>query len=397
MPRPTRTPFDIKNAVAAKKREMIEMRRDFHRNPETGFKEKRTAGIVADKLKALGLKVNEGIAGTGVTGLLQAGATRKTLLIRADMDALALTEENKTDYASQNDGAMHACGHDGHTAMLLTVADILTGHKETLKGNIKFLFQPAEEGPGGAKPMLDEGVLEKPRVNAALVMHVCTDIPVGMIATAPGPRLASMDQIAITIKGKGGHGAMPHQTVDSIVVAGKVVDTIQTIVSREVDPMKPVVVTIGTISGGTAFNIICHTVEMKGTVRCLDAKVRLDMPKRLKRIIAGVTSSMRAKFKLDYIFNYPVLVNDETMNAFVSQAATETIGAKNILATAPAMGSEDMAFFMEQVPGCYFAVGARNEKKGFVNPHHNPRFDFDEDAMSVGTEVMLRSVFKYLG
>lgn len=375
---------------------MIEMRRDFHKNAELGFREKRTAGIVADKLKKMGLEVREGIAQTGVTGLLRVSGARKTLLIRADMDALSLVEENDVEYASRNVGAMHACGHDGHTAMLLAAADMLSKHSETLKGNIKFLFQPAEEGPGGAKPMIDEGVMEKPHVTATLAMHLCTDLPVGLVGTAAGPRTASMDEIAITIKGKGGHGAMPHQTVDAIVMASKVVDTIQTIVSREIDPIKPVVVTIGTINGGTAFNIISHTVEMKGTVRCLDSQIRQEMPKRLERIIAGVTSSMRGEYKFNYKFNYPSVVNDETMNTIVCEAATETVGAKNIMAPPPMMGSEDMAFFMEQAPGCYFMVGARNEEKGFVHPHHNPRFDFDEDAMSIGAELMTRAALKYL-
>ncbi len=396
MPRSTRLPINISKEVAAKKHEMITLRRDFHRNPELGFKEKRTAGIVADKLKALGLEVQEGIAKTGVTGLLRTNGARKTLLIRADMDALALTEENKTEYASRNKGAMHACGHDGHTAMLLAAADILTRQKSKLKGNIKFLFQPAEEGPGGAKPMIDQGVMEKPKVTAALAMHLCTDLPVGTVGTAPGPRSASMDEIAITIIGRGGHGAMPHQTVDAIVAAGKAVDTLQTIVSREIDPIKPVVVTIGTINGGTAFNIICHTVEMKGTVRCLDSQVRREMPKRLERIIAGVTSSMRAEYKLKYKFNYPPLINHEAMNSIVCQAAKETTGAKNLFSPPPMMGSEDMAFFMEMVPGCYFMIGAKNEKKGFIHPHHNPHFDFDENAMPVGVEIMARSALKYL-
>lgn len=396
MSRRTGLPFDVKRAVAAKKGEMIEMRRDFHQHPELGFKEKRTAGLVAGKLRAMGLEVREGIAGTGVTGLLKAGRTRKTLLIRADMDALPLVEENDCDYASRNEGAMHACGHDGHTAMLLTVADVLSRHREGLRGNVKFLFQPAEEGPGGAKPMIDEGVLERPVVTAALAMHLCNDMAVGKVGTAPGARTASMDEVAITIKGRGGHGAMPHQAVDAIVVAGKVVDTIQTIVSREVDPIKPVVVTIGTISGGTAFNIICHTVEMKGTVRCLSVQVRREMPQRLERIIAGVSSSMRAEYHLKYTFNYPPVMNDATMNSLVAQAARETVGAKNLLSPEPMMGSEDMAFFTEQVPGCYFLVGSRNQKKGFVSPHHHPRFDFDEDAMSIGAEAMIRSVLKYL-
>jgi amidohydrolase len=392
----TGIPFDLKSAIAERKKEMIGLRRDFHRHPELGFKEERTAGIVAEKLKGMGLEVREGIAGTGVIGLLKAGGSSKTLLIRADMDALALTEENSTDYASLNEGAMHACGHDGHTAMLLTAADILTAHKDKLEGNIKFLFQPAEEGPGGAKPMIDDGAMEKPKVTAALAMHLCGDLPVGMVGTAPGPRSASMDQIAITIKGKGGHGAMPHQAVDALVVSGKVVDTIQTIVSREIDPVKPVVVTIGTVAGGTAFNIICHTVEMKGTVRCLDDKVRKGMPERLERIIRGVTSAMRAEYKLDYVFNYPSIVNDPVMNSHVVEAAQETVGAKNLMSPEPMMGSEDMAFFMEKVPGCYFMIGSKNEKKGFSYPHHHPRFDFDEEAMPIGVEIMIRSALKYL-
>jgi len=388
--------IELKKEIEELIPELVELRRSLHRHPEPGFQEVWTGQTMAEKLKALGYEVKAGIAKTGVMGLLKGGNPGKTLLLRSDIDALTIGEKNQIDYASEQPGVMHACGHDGHMAIALTVAKILSRHQSELSGNIKFVFQPAEEGPGGAKPMIEEGVLDDPKPDLALGLHLWNVLPVGTVGIRPGPTFACLDAIDITIRGKGGHGAAPHQTVDSIVATAQVINALQTVVSREVDPIKPAVVTIGTIEGGHAYNIIANEVKMKGTVRAFDLELRKTLPERIERIIKGATSAMRAEYDFEYRFGYPPLVNDEVVCNWMREIAAEVVGAENITVPDPTMGGEDMAYFLQEVPGCYLLLGSANEAKGLNKPHHNPEFNFDEAALPIGVEILAGAALRFL-
>jgi amidohydrolase len=388
--------IDFKGEIASLKHEMIQMRRDFHRRPEPGFQEVETSKVVAKRLEEYGLEVTGGIAKTGVAGLLRGRRKGKTIIIRADMDALTVREQTGLEFASENEGVMHACGHDGHMSIALTTARILSQHRDELRGNVKFVFQPAEEAPGGAKPMIEEGVMESPKVDAAIGLHLWNYLPIGKVAVSPGPVMASMDSMRIKIKGKGGHGAIPHEAVDSIVVSSNVVTALQTVVSREIAPLAPSVVSIGTIKGGYAFNIIADVVEMEGTTRALDVELQKTLPERIERIIKGVTSGMRADYDFDYTFLYPVTINDEGMVRLIEEVSATVVGEENVMSFEGTMGGEDMAFFLREVPGCYFFLGSSNKEKGLDQPHHSPQFDFDEDAMPIGVEIFARAAMKYL-
>lgn len=388
--------IDFKGEIASLKDEMIQMRRDFHRRPEPGFQEVETSKVVAKRLEEYGLEVRTGIAKTGVVGVLRGSREGRTIIVRADMDALTVKEQTGLEFASENEGVMHACGHDGHMTIGLTTARILSEHRDEIKGNVKFVFQPAEEGPGGAKPMIEEGVMEDPKVDAAIGLHLWNYLPIGKVTVRSGPVFASMDSMKIKIKGKGGHGAIPHEAVDSIVVSSQVVTALQTIVSREIAPLAPSVVTIGTIKGGYGFNIIADVVEMDGTARALDVELQKKLPERIERIIKGVTSGMRADYEFDYTFHYPVTINDEAMTQLIEEVSATVVGQENVVVFEGTMGGEDMAFYLREVPGCYFCVGSSNKEKGLDQPHHSPQFDFDEDAMPIGVEIFARAAMKYL-
>lgn len=388
---------DIKNKILNLKNEMIEIRRDFHQYPELGFKEERTAKLVANYLRNLGLEVKTDIAKTGVVGLLRGQREGKTLLLRSDMDALPIQEKNEVEYKSKNEGVMHACGHDGHMAILLTTAKILSDFQKEMKGNIKFIFQPAEEGPGGARLMIEQGVMSAPQVDAAIGLHLWNYLPIGKVGIRSGPLMASMDSFTIKIKGKSGHGAIPHDAIDAIVMSSHVISALQTIVSREVSPLKSAVVSVGTIKGGYGFNIIADEVDMEGTVRALDIELQKTLPERMERILKGVTSSMRGEYELNYQFLYPITVNDEGMAQLVRKACTSIVGAEKVIIAEQTMGGEDMAFFLQKVPGCFFFLGSANREKGFDSPHHHPRFDFDEDAMPLGVEILSTIALEFLG
>ncbi len=389
--------IDFRGEVTSLKGEMIQMRRDFHRRPEPGFQEVETSKVVAKKLEEYGLEVKGGIGKTGVVGLLRGRRKGKTILIRADMDALTVREQTGLEFASENEGVMHACGHDGHMAIGLSTARILSRHRDALMGNVKFVFQPAEEWPGGAKLMIEEGVMKDPEVDAAIGLHLWNYLPIGKVGVRSGPIMASMDSMKIKIKGRGGHGAIPHDAVDSIVVSSHVVTALQTIVSREIAPIAPCVVTIGTIKGGYGFNIIADSVEMEGTARALDVELQKTLPERIERIIKGVTSGMRANCEFEYIFHHPVTINDEKMARLIEDVSVVAVGQENTVVAEKTMGGEDMAFFLREVPGCYFFLGSSNKEKGLDQPHHSPQFNFDEDAMSIGVEIFARAVMKYLG
>lgn len=383
-------------ALTAKEREeLIAWRRDFHAHPELAFTETRTSKIVAEHLEALGFEVRRGVGKTGVTGLLRGSGGGKTLMLRADMDCLPVNEENDVPYASASPGKMHACGHDGHTAVLMMVARKLAQQPPKFKGNIKLLFQPAEEGGNGAVSMIQDGALENPKVDHALGLHVYNNLPVGKVGLSPGAIMAGIDQFGVTINGVGGHAAFPHQTIDPVVVASHVVIALQTIVSRNVDPVKAAVVTVGAFHAGDAFNVIASTAELKGTVRFFDPELGKNLPLWVERVIRGATESMGATYKLDYNRLAPPVINDANMAEFIREVSAEVVGEDCVSFNERLMGSEDMAYFLNEVPGCFFFVGSANAERGLTHPHHSSRFDFDEASLETGVNIFLRAIERY--
>jgi len=379
--------------------DLIATRRDLHEHPELAFEEVRTSGIVAQRLQKLGLEVQTGVAKTGVIGYLRGGASKpgaKTIAIRADMDALPIYELNEIDYRSQTDGKMHACGHDGHTSILLAVADILTKRKDELGGNVKFVFQPAEERVGGAAPMVKEGAMQG--VDGVIGLHLISDYPLGRVGVRSGPVFASADKVVLTVRGKGGHAAMPETTVDPIVIAAYIVTALQTLISRETSPFSPAVITIGEIKAGTAFNIIPETALMHGTMRAFAKEHRAKLLRRITEVATGVASAMGGSCDVELGDGCPPCVNDVGMTELVQNAAIASVGEKDVDSSEEVMtaGSDDMACFLEAVPGCYFIVGVNNPAKGANYPHHHPRFNIDEDALPVAVEVLSRAAMDFL-
>jgi amidohydrolase len=312
------------------------------------------------------------------------------------MDALPVQEKNEVDYRSEKPGVMHACGHDGHMAILLVAARVLKEHRGDFPGNVKFVFQAGEEGYAGARLQIEEGALEDPEVHAALALHLRSDLPCGTVGMRVGPLMACMDSFRIVARGKGAHAALPEGGVDAILMSAHAIQSLQSLVSREVSPLTPLVVHVGRISGGEAFNIVAETVEMKGTVRTLDTALRKEVPDRMRRILQGIGSSFRGELELEYDFGYPVVENAPAVTELVRGAAVAVLGRDKVLEVPAGMMSDDMAFFLQKVPGCYFFVGAGNPGKGADQPHHNSRFNFDEAALTIGAEIMVRSTIDYL-
>ncbi|HBQ20478.1 MAG: hypothetical protein A2Z91_07530 [Deltaproteobacteria bacterium GWA2_38_16] len=373
--------------------DLVAWRRDFHAHPELKYQEQRTAEAIQAKLKSFGYSsIQTGIAKTGVVTVLK-GKTSRTILLRADMDGLPIEELNSVSYRSKNKGVMHACGHDAHVASLLMVAKHLKN--ESLNGNIKFVFQPAEEGGEGGRVMVEEGVLKNPSVEAAFGLHVWQNLPVGKIGVTPGPIMAAVDKLEIKIKGKGGHGAVPQLTVDSIVVASHVIQALQTIVSRQTDPLDSAVVTIGRVSGGSAFNIIAEETTLIGTVRTMSTDMWKKMPKLIERTVKGVTSAYGASYELKYERSAPVTINDKKMADFVAEVAASVVGSKNVVRDERTLGGEDFSFMLNEVPGCFFFVGSKNEKKELTSSHHNPHFNIDEACLPLGVEIMKKIAQEY--
>ncbi len=369
------------------------LRQDLHRIPETAYTEKKTSRYVADYLREQGLEVKTGIARYGIVGLMKGGHPGKTLMIRADMDALGITEETGLDFASTHGGVMHACGHDGHMSMVLVAATILNQIKGHLKGNIKFLFQPAEEGPGGARPMIEEGVMKNPVVDYTIGCHVWPGIPEGSIGVKAGALMAAMDRFDLKIIGRGGHGAMPHQCVDALEVGSQVVNALQRMVSRQMDPVSPAVVTVGSFHSGSAFNVIPGKAEMCGTTRTFDRAVWKRLPEQMERIVRGVCESMGASYELDYVHGYPPLINDAEVTHVVRTCAEAAVGKERVLEPEPTMGGEDMAYFLEKSKGCFFFLGVGREG---CAPLHNAGFDFNEKTLSLGIETYCRIAWELL-
>lgn len=368
--------------------DMVKWRRHLHRHPELSYQEKETSAFVAEKLADFGIEVRRSSAGYGLTGILKGSRPGKTVVLRADMDALAITEENDREYTSQNRGVMHACGHDGHTAMLLAAASYYSSRREELSGELRFLFQPAEEiCPGGAQGMIAEGVLEG--ADAVYGLHLWTPMPLGTVGSAPGPLMASADEFFIDIMGKGGHGGMPHRTVDSIVAGAALVTQLQSIVSRSVDPLRPAVVSIGTIQGGTAQNVVADRCRITGTVRSFDEETRYLIRRRIEEMTASVAAAYGAESKIDYLMGYPPLVNHEAEFMRFFRIAPEALGPDaSVILMEKLMPAEDFSYYVREIPGCFIFVGAGNPDKDAVYPHHHSRFDFDEDALLHGVKLL---------
>ena len=392
------TTVSVRDEVAEWEPELVATRRDLHMHPETGFAVERTAGIVAERLRALNLDaVLTGVGRTGVKGVLNGGRPGKTLLIRADMDALPIEEETGLPFISQNPGKMHACGHDGHTSILLTTARILARRRDELPGTVVFCFQPAEEGGGGARAMIADGVMENPTVDASIGLHLLQEAPIGTVTAITGPCMSGMDGYRVMIQGKGGHGAMPHTTVDALLITAEIVTSLQALISREVDPLKPVVVTQGTFHAGTtAANIIADTATFSGTTRFFDLEVGEYVAQRFPQIVTKLAEGMRATADVNYRRGNVPVINDAHMTELVRAAAADAVGAAQVLSGPRWMPSEDYSEFTRRVPSCYFFVGSRNEETGQVWGHHHPKFDFDERALSIGVETMVGAALRYL-
>jgi amidohydrolase len=382
------------------KEELIELRRKIHMHPELGFEEHETASLVAKRLKEWGIETTTGVAKTGVIGIIHGKTINdRTIAIRADMDALPLQEANDVPYKSKIDGKMHACGHDAHTAILLGVAKILSQMREKINGKIKLFFQPAEEGLGGAKPMVEAGALQDPNVSAVIALHVYSDIDTGKIMVKDGSFTASSDKFWIDIIGKGGHAAAPHEANDPIVIASQIVTALQTISSRKTDPVHPVIVTIGTFNAGTAYNIIPEKAHLTGTIRALSPEVRKATFQHIQQLTEGIASSFDAKAEVKIKLGYSPGMNDSQLNNMIKKAAKEIIGEDNIIiGEYPMMGAEDFYDFSDdyRIPVSMFWLGVRNEEKGIVHPGHNPKFDVDEEALPLGAAILSLAALRYL-
>jgi amidohydrolase len=374
---------------------MVRMRRDFHRHPELGFQETRTGAIVAERLIRLGMEVQLGAGQTGVVGMLEGARPGPTVLVRFDMDALPITELSDSEYASQNSGVMHACGHDGHTSMGLALAEIMAGYQDEMAGSLKFLFQPAEEGLGGALAVMADGVLNNPRPDVAFAMHLWTPSQIGKIRVVEGPCMASSSVFTLTVQGRGGHGAAPHLAVDPILAAAHIVAALQSIVSRNVNPQDSVVVSIGQITAGTTFNVIPDQAFLKGTVRSYNNDLHSLIYRRILEMARNMAVAFSCEATMETIAIVPAVENAAEPTAVVRRAAASVVGEENVLDTRT-MASEDMGFILEEIPGCYFFIGAGNDSKGFTFPHHHPRFDFDEEAMVIGVATMAEAVAGYV-
>src|SRR5579884_16502 len=376
---------------------VIADRRTIHRHPELAYQERETAALVASRLQQIGIPVRTGVAGTGVIGLIEGGRPGRTVLLRADMDALPIQEESDLAYASATPGVMHACGHDAHTAILLAVSRLLAERRDEIPGNVKLMFQPAEEGGAGALRMIEEGVLEDPAVDAAFMLHVSHQHAVGTVATAPGPILAGANSFTITIDGRGGHASRPHQAVDPVVAAAQVVTALQTLVSREAPPTEAAVLTLGRLSSGTAANVIPDRAELQGTIRAYRDGLMREMERRLEEIASGVARALRAEARVDVHMRYPPTVNDPAMAELLAGAARAELGPGAVLEAEPEMAAEDFSFVLQRVPGAMLRLGVRSPGWPEPRPVHTARFELDEAALPIGIAVMARVALEFLG
>lgn len=373
----------------------VATRRDLHMHPEIAFEEHRTMGVIADRLRQLGLEPRTGLGGTGVVAVFDTGRPGPTVLARADMDALPVPEEKDAPYRSTTPDKMHACGHDGHVSVLLSVAELLTGRKEELAGRVVFVFQPAEEIVQGAKAMLDDGALDGIEVDQVIGLHLSSNDDVGTVSVRAGPAMAATDSFRLVVRGKGGHAAYPHDVVDPIVAASALVTALQTLVSRETEPADQSVVSITSFHAGTAYNIIPERVELKGTLRTFDASTRERLRGRVLALADGVAGAYRTALSSEWFEGTPAVVNDERSVEKLKAVAARIVGEDNVVEQRPIMGGDDMALWLQQAKGAYFFVGTRSgEATAF--PHHNPRFDIDERGLEVAVSVLASGVVDLL-
>lgn len=367
--------------------QLISWRRHLHQHPELGFEELETAKFVQEKLAALGIEYKGSVGKTGVVGLIKGEEPGPTVALRADMDALPIQDAKDVPYASKVDGKAHLCGHDAHTTILLGAATLLTKFKPQ-KGQVKLIFQPAEEGRGGAREMVKDGVLQDPEVSIIGGLHVSAVDHTGYVTVCPGVSSAATDGFHLTIYGRGGHAAHPHLSVDSIAVTAEVISALQQIVSRQIEPISPAVLTIGKINGGYARNVIAPSVELEGTVRTLNKQIRSQMEDKINQIVRGVCDAFGASYELDYHYGYPSVYNHEELVPLIEETTKEILGEGRFSLAKPTMGGEDFSYYAEKVPGIFFRLGVRNEEKGIVHPGHHPLFDIDEDALPLGVAMM---------
>ncbi|MCM3079393.1 MULTISPECIES: M20 family metallopeptidase [Brevibacillus] len=385
----------LNQAVEEIREQVIAWRRHLHQHPELSFHEENTAQFVYDTLQSFGNLEITRPTKTSVMARLIGPAPGTVLAMRADMDALPITEENTFEFASQNPGVMHACGHDGHTAMLLGAAKLLSGMQEQIKGEIRFLFQHAEElFPGGAEEMVQAGVMDG--VDMVIGTHLWSSMEFGSVGICTGPMMAAPDTFWITVNGKGGHAALPHQTIDSIAVAAQVVTNLQHIVSRNTDPLDNLVVSVTQFIGGTTHNVIPGTVEICGTVRSFDPNLRASVPGLMERVIKGITEAHGATYQFKYENGYRPVINDAMVTSLMEEVVVESLGEEWVARPRPTMGGEDFSAFQQKAPGCFFYIAAGNQSKGITYPHHHARFTIDEDALEIGVKMFVNAARKIL-
>lgn len=391
--------MNIIQEVKSIERDIINWRRELHKIPEVGIDLPQTTRFITNELDKMGIAYDTLVNGNAVVGLIKGSEEGKTIALRADTDALPVKEETGLEFASTN-GNMHACGHDGHTAILLGVAKILNINKDKFKGNVKLLFQPGEEYPGGAKPMIEEGAMENPRVDAIMGLHIgqlSKDIPHGKIGVCYGTMMAAVDRISIKIIGKSGHGAYPQESIDPIIAASEIVLALQTIVSREINPVEPAVISITRIQGGFNQNIIPNIVELEGSVRTVKEDTRLRIAKRIEEIVKGITIAHNAKYEIHHEYCYPSLKNSEEFTKGFVESAKKILREEDIIEMKlPVMGAEDMSYFLQEVPGTFFYLSNPKEIEGQFYPHHNPKFDIDEKELWKGAALIVQGTIDWL-
>jgi amidohydrolase len=381
----------LRERAAGLQARIVEWRRDLHRHPELGFEERRTAAFLAERLTALGLEVRTGVARTGVIGVLRApGAIEAAVLLRSDMDALPVHEVEGRSYGSTVAGKMHACGHDGHMAMMLGAATLLAESRDELRRNVVFCFQPAEEGLGGARAMLDTGLLAEAGVGSAYGLHLWSLFPSGTLHMRPGPAMAAQDEFSATVIGRSGHAALPHRALDPVVSAAHAIIALQSVVSRSVDPTEAAVVSVGSVHGGSAPNVIPGEVRLEGTLRSFSEEVRETLRRRVAEVLDGAARAHGCTTRFELRPGYPAVVNDPAATLRSREIACEVVGAGNVIEHRPMAASEDFAYFLREVPGTFIFVGAGNEARGITAPHHSADFDIDESVLPTGAELLAR-------
>lgn len=377
--------------------ELKELFAAIHREPELGNREEKTAALIRRRLTMLGWEVVP-MVGTGTLGLLRGGRPGHTVGIRADIDALPITEETDLPYASRVPGVMHACGHDFHTAALLGAAELLARRRERLAGNVKLFFQPDEEGDGGARRMIAAGCMESPHVDGVFCCHVESGIPTGTVSVRSGPICAASNPFSVTLRGRGSHGAKPHLGTDVIVAGAQIVSALQTIASRRTSPTEPVVVSVGTFHSGTAGNVLAETAELTGILRTMGGEARERVKEDFRSIVSGIASAMGVEAEIRIFESYPGCRNDKAMTDLLRRAAGEILGTEQVWELQePSMGTDDFGYFSDAAPGCYYYIGVGNEEKGFTSPNHNPHFAADPAALPLAAAVHVRTVLDFLG